>query len=103
MAGFLNWLQLSFSSVCGCVLIEDFDRCALFGIKVKMGDEQRRRFVRIPVETMQTYVDRMDLRVSGDTAAALAEDVSFRIRQIADVRSGKQICLIKVWGSHLKG
>ena len=50
-----------------------------------MGDEQRRRFVRIPVETMQTYVDRMDLRVSGDTAAALAEDVSFRIRQIADV------------------
>jgi hypothetical protein len=52
-----------------------------------MGDEHRRRFVRIPVETMQTCVDRMDLNVSKDTASALAEDVSFRIRKIIDVSS----------------
>lgn len=51
-----------------------------------MGDEQRRKYVRIPVETMQSCVDRLDLRISGETAGALAEDVSFRIRQIADVR-----------------
>lgn len=53
-----------------------------------MGDEQQqRRFVRVPVETMQACVDRLDLRISGEVAGALAEDVSFRIRQIADVRS----------------
>lgn len=55
-----------------------------------MGDEQhqRRRFVRVPVETMQACVDRLDLRISGEVAGALAEDVSFRIRQVADVSVG---------------
>lgn len=64
----------------------NWDNCASFGEKVKMGDEQRRKYVRIPVETMQSCVDRLDVRISGETAGALAEDVSFRIRQIADVR-----------------
>lgn len=54
-----------------------------------MGDELRRRFVRVPVEAMQSCVDRLDLRISGEVASALAEDASFRIRQIADVRSLK--------------
>lgn len=56
-----------------------------------MGDEQyqqqqqQRGFVRVPVDTIQSCVDRLDVQASEEVASGLAEDVSFRIRQIAEV------------------
>lgn len=42
------------------------------------------RFARVPAETIRTCVDRLELQVSEEASSGLAEDTSFRIRQIAD-------------------
>lgn len=49
-----------------------------------MEDEQR-RFIRVPVATIQSCLDRLDVKASDEVSSGLAEDVSFRIRQIAEV------------------
>lgn len=53
-------------------------------LAMDMSDEQR-RFVRVPVDTIQSCVDRVDVQASDEVSSGLAEDVSFRIRQIAEV------------------
>ncbi len=50
-----------------------------------MAAEQMSRFARVPAETIRTCVDRLELQVSEEASSGLAEDTSFRIRQIADV------------------
>lgn len=51
-----------------------------------MADQERqRRFIRVPAEVVQSCVNRQGLQVSEEVCSGLAEDVSFRIRQIADV------------------
>lgn len=43
------------------------------------------RFVRVPIESIQLCVDELGLQTSDEVPSGLVEDVSFRIRQIADV------------------
>ena len=50
-----------------------------------MADEHQRRFIRVPVATIQSCVERCDVNASEEVPSGLAEDVSFRIRQIAEV------------------
>ena len=49
-----------------------------------MGDEQR-RFIRVPTTTIQSCLDKLDVQASDEVCSGLAEDVSFRIRQITEV------------------
>ena len=49
-----------------------------------MSDEQR-RFIRVPIGTIKSCVDRLGVKSSEEVYSGLAEDVSFRIRQIAEV------------------
>ena len=51
-----------------------------------MASEDQRGFVRVPVEAVQSCVDRLDVQTTDEVATRLAEDVSFRIRQITEVR-----------------
>ena len=50
-----------------------------------MGDEQR-RFIRVSPGTIKSCVDRLGVKASEEVFSGLAEDVSFRIRQIAEVK-----------------
>lgn len=47
--------------------------------------QEQRRFVRIPVETVQSCVDQLEVKTTEEVPGGLVEDVSFRIRQIVDV------------------
>lgn len=55
--------------------------CTVLG----MADDQR-RFIRVPVETVQSCVDKLNVQTSDEVCIGLAEDVSFRVRQIAEVK-----------------
>ena len=49
--------------------------------------EEKRRFIRVPAGTIKSCVDRLGVRASEEVFSGLAEDVSFRIRQIAEARN----------------
>ena len=43
------------------------------------------RFVRVPLESVQSCADQMGLKTTEDVPGGIVEDVSFRLRQIANV------------------
>ncbi len=68
---------------------------ALFGIRslssVSMATlmeecaEPIKQYIRVPVESIQSCIEQLGVHTSDDVPSGLVEDVSFRIRQIADV------------------
>lgn len=71
----------SLKVVVGCALLE-LPTCALFGVTMAT---EKRGFARVSPETIQLCADRLGVQASEEVFSGLGEDVSFRIRQIADV------------------
>ena len=61
-------------------------------------EQPPRTFIRVPPDSIRLCAARLDLQVSEDVPSGLAEDVSFRIRQIADVSNLENIRPIE-WSS----
>ena len=47
---------------------------------------EQKRYVKFPIDSVQSCVDRLGLWASDEVSSGLAEDLNFRIRQITDVR-----------------
>ena len=47
--------------------------------------KEQQRFVRIPVESVQSCVDQLGVKTTEEVPGGIVEDVSFRLRQITDV------------------
>jgi len=43
------------------------------------------RFVRVPVESVESCADRIGVKTTEEVPGGIVEDVSFRLRQIANV------------------
>lgn len=46
---------------------------------------EQNRFVRVPVESVQSCVDQLGIKTTEEVPGGIVEDVSFRIRQLTDV------------------
>ncbi len=50
------------------------------------------RFVRVPVESVQSCADQLGVKTAEDVPGGIVEDVSFRLRQITDVSWDGSVC-----------
>ena len=56
--------------------------------------ENARRYVRLPEDCVSLCAENLGIQASREVTSSLAEDVSFRIRQITSVSAGTCYCWV---------
>ena len=73
-------------------LIKDHHNC--LGAGEMATEEAEKRFIRMPSESIRLCAERIGIQTSTEVSNALVEDVSFRIRQIADVSTDSLLIIV---------
>ena len=57
------------------------------------GEEREKRYTRLPSDSVSLCAENLGIQASQEVASSVVEDVSFRIRQLTDVKASEIIDL----------